>query len=276
MRSLVTYDKSTKSLSCENQSNIPNFCKECIKDKNKKCQDFYKKMLNKEEEGLYYCPYKFGVYLKRNNLYSCLIIKNNSFVKLKESIEKYKQKISDFHCYTEKEIIDIINDFENLIMDNLTLRDCMHDLRNIGSFFNAMIERVKQKYNDLYESDDDIKALTSLYELVNYRINILNGINHANNRRFKQKIHPLIKKLTILLSYQANKKDLKFKIEEVQNNYITISDNIYLAMFILLENAVKHSFSGNDINIGFEEDSDNLIVTIENIGEKIERDETDK
>ena len=139
-----------------------------------------------------------------------------------------------------------------------------------------MIERVKQKYNDLYESDDDIKALTSLYELVNYRINILNGINHANNRRFKQKIHPLIKKLTILLSYQANKKDLKFKIEEVQNNYITISDNIYLAMFILLENAVKHSFSGNDINIGFEEDSDNLIVTIENIGAKIEKDEKDK
>lgn len=47
-------------------------------------------------------------------------------------------------------------------------------------------------------------------------------------------------------------------------------------MFILLENAVKHSFSGNDINIGFEEDSDNLIVTIENIGAKIEKDEKDK
>lgn len=152
----------------------------------------------------------------------------------------------------------------------------MHDLRNIGSFFNAMSEKIKNKYVDLYESDDDVKALLSLYDLVNYRINILNGINSSDNRRFRQKMHPLIKKLTIMLSYQARKKDVTFSVDYIQEKYVDLSNNIYLAMFILLENSVKHSISNSCVNIRFNEHDDYLEVSIENIGAKIEADENDK
>ena len=47
MKSLVTYDKSKKTITCENDKLIPEFCKKCIKDKSKKCQKFYDDLLEK-------------------------------------------------------------------------------------------------------------------------------------------------------------------------------------------------------------------------------------
>lgn len=276
MKSLVTYDKSKKTITCENDKLIPEFCKKCIKDKSKKCQKFYDDLLEKDEEGLYQCPYKFQTYYVRNNIYTSLIIKNENYAKLKKTIGSCGQKITEFHSYTVDEIYNLILDFESLIMDNLTLRDCMHDLRNIGSFFYAMSQKITTEYSDLYEKDDDIKALLSLYDLVNYRINILNGVKTSDNRRIKQKMHPLIKKLTIMLSYQARKKDIKFKVDSVQERYVDLSQNIYLAMFILLENAVKHSVSDSVIDINFNEMEDYMEVSIENRGAKIETDEIER
>lgn len=276
MRSIVTYDKSEKTIHCDNPKLIPNFCKKCINDPTKKCKKFYDELLEKDQEGFYQCPYKFGTYYVRNNIYTSLIVKDDSYSKLKRTLEISGQKITDFPQYTRDELFNLISDFEFLIMDNVSLRDCMHDLRNIGSFFNAMSEQVKNKYPDLVENDDVVKALTSLYDLVNYRINILNGVRSTDNKRIKQKIYPLIKKLTIMLSYQARKKDLKFKIDFTQEKFVDLSNNIYLAMFILLENAVKHSISDNEINIDFEETDEFLEVIIKNTGSKIEEDELDK
>ena len=276
MKSIVTYDRSTNTISCENDKLIPNFCKKCITNKDKKCMKYYSDILERGTEGYHQCPYKFGTYFLKNNIYTCFVMKDEYFSKLKKTIENSGQKISDFPQYTKDNLYDMISDFDYLIMENVSLRDCMHDLRNIGSFFNAMAEEIKNKYPNLYEDDEVVKALTSLYDLVNYRINILNGVRNQDNRRIKQKMYPLIEKLTIMLSYQARKKDIKFKIENSQERYVDLSNNIYLAMFILLENAVKHSISDNEINIFFNETEDYLEVTIQNIGAKIEEEELEK
>ena len=79
-----------------------------------------------------------------------------------------------------------------------------------------------------------------------------------------------------MLSYQARKKDLRFIIDSTQEKYVDLSNNIYLAMFILLENAVKHSISNNEIKIDFEETDEFLEVIIKNTGAIIEKDELDK
>ena len=209
MKSFVTYDKSTNTIFCNDEKLIPIFCKKCIENKNKKCIKYYENLLENGVEGFHKCPYKFGTYLVKNNVYTSFIMKDESFIKLKSTLEKSGQKITDFPQYNKSSLDNLIEDFDTLITENITLRDCMHDLRNIGSFFNAMSEKIKNKYPELCEEDDVIKALTSLYDLVNYRINILNGIRTSDNRRIKQKMYPLIEKLTIMLSYQARKKDIK-------------------------------------------------------------------
>ena len=275
MRNIVIYDKASKTLHCENKEIIPQFCLNCIEKRQNKCLEFYEKLIKSNKEGLFICPYKFAVYFKNNTIYTSIILKNKDLNKIKDKIEKSGQKINNFHLYSEDEIINYLNDFEDIKMENIILRDCMHDLRNIGGFFYSMKEEVKLSNPEIIEKDN-IKALLSLYDLVNYRINILNGVRTLDNRRIRQKMHPIIKKITTMLSYQARKKDIVFIVDSVQNKYVDLSNNMYLAIFILLENAVKHSFSNSYIKISFKEENDYILTSIENIGALIYDNEKDE
>lgn len=275
MKSVVTYDKSNKILECENEKCIPKFCQSCFSNPNKKCIDYYNSLLKSEKDGLYTCPYMFKSYVSKNLIYTCFVTEEN-IAKIRNTFKYSKDNIKNFQVFTDERLINYLADLEELRFDNVALRDCMHDLRNMGGFFNAMSERISSQSPEFVNSSDDAKAMLSLYDLVNYRINILNGIRSSDYRRIRQKMHPLIKKLTIMLSYQAKKKDIKFKICNLQEKQVDLSNNIYLAMFILLENAVKHSFSEETINISFEEKDDKLKIIIENMGAVIEDDELDK
>ena len=217
MRNIVIYDKASKTLHCENKEIIPQFCLNCIEKRQNK-------------EGLFIRPYKFAVYFKNNTIYTSIILKNKDLNKIKDKIEKSGQKINNFHLYSEDEIINYLNDFEDIKMENIILRDCMHDLRNIGGFFYSMKEEVKLSNPEIIEKDN-IKALLSLYDLVNYRINILNGVRTLDNRRIRQKMHPIIKKITTMLSYQARKKDIVFIVDSVQNKYVDLSNNMYQQLY---------------------------------------------
>lgn len=276
MRNLVIYDKSEQNLKCDNDQNIPLFCKECITNPNKRCLKHYKKLLESEQEGLYECPYGFSSYYVRNNIYTCIILKDKDQKKVSANIESHHQQIKTFNSYKESQITEIISDFEDVLRSNIELRDCMHDLRNIGSYFNSMSETIEIKHKDLAETDEDIKAMLALYDLINYRLNVFYGTKEADNQHIKAKLYPLLKKLKVMMSYQAKKKKVNIKIEYKQDNILKLSKNIYLAMFILLENAIKHSVRNSDINVEFEETDDYTIVSISNIGQIILEDEYEK
>lgn len=276
MKSFVYYDKSTNSLNSYLDNNIPLFCKKCIKDENKSCKKYYKKLLNSDCDGLYECPYGFYSYCKKNNIYTSLILKDKNNKKLVKNIQSKNQKLNEFDLYTENQIINIMEDYDELYSQNIELRDCMHDLRNIGSYFNSMSETIEINHKDLAEEDEDIKAMLALYDLVNYRLNVFYGIVNSDYKRLKVKIYPIIKKLKIMMRYQARKKKINIKIDYEQENILILSKNIYLVMFILMENAIKHSKHNSDINIDFEESENFTIVTISNISPLIEENEYSK
>lgn len=276
MKSIVKYNRSTEKLECENENNIPNFCKSSLCNKDKKCQKFYKQLVSKNKNGLIECPYGFYAYFVRNIIYTSIILQDESFGKVKNNIENNGQKISNFNKYQKKQILDLIDDIEETENENIALNDCIHDLRNIGSYFNAMTETIEFDYKELVENDDNIKALILLYDTINYRLDVIEGIKNQNNQRIFQKIHPQIKKLTILMKYQAKNKNVKFDIKDDQENQVYLSRNIYLALFLLLENAVKHSPHNTTIYIDFIETEQYTEVIISNDSRKIEQEEIPK
>ena len=156
------------------------------------------------------------------------------------------------------------------------LSDCVHDLRNIGSYFISLTETIEQDYSELVEDDENIKALLLLYDMVNYRLDVIEGIQKQNDKRVLQKVHPQIRKLTILMRYQAKNKSVRFLIGNNQENQVYLSRNIYLALFLLLENAVKHSLFNSDIDISFQENDEYTEVMISNRCKKIEQSEIPK
>lgn len=82
--------------------------------------------------------------------------------------------------------------------------------------------------------------------------------------------------MKILLSYKAKNKDVKIIINP-NEDYIIGSNNLYIAMFILFDNAVKYSPANKDIEIYFEtKDKNTTIVKISNYGPKILEDEKER
>ena len=251
MKSFVRYDKSSNTLITESNRKIPDFCLKSIQDKNKKCQNFYNKIISDCNEGMHKCPYGFYCYYKKNTIYTSIILKDKDNSKLNRTLKARKDKINNYDLYSEEQLKDIMEDIDNLYTKNIELRDCMHDLRNMGGYFNSMSETIEMKHPELIGQDDDIKAMLSLYDLINYRLNVYYGIREADNKRFKGKLYPILRKLQIMMKYQAKKKKVNVKIDFEQKNTVVLSKNIYLVMFILMENAIKHSRHNGDINIEF-------------------------
>lgn len=276
MKSFVQYDKSSNNLINEFKRKIPDYCINCINDETKKCTSYYKKIFESGIEGLHECPYGFYSYLKKNKIYASLILRDKDNSKLIKTLKIRNDKITNYDCYTESQIKDIMDDIDDLFTSNIELRDCMHDLRNMGSYFNSMSEIIGIKHKQLAEDDEEIKAMLALYDLINYRLNVYYGINESDYKRIKAKLYPLLKKLQVMMRYQAKKKKIKVTIDYEQNNIVVLSNNIYLVMFILMENAIKHSIHNPEINIDFEEDEKSTIFKISNQSPLVEEFERKK
>lgn len=269
MNSIVIYDKTKKELVCNDNGKIPKVCSKYFNEK--KCLEHYKKCKNNNE--LYKCPYGFSTYCGRGKIYTCLILNGDQYYQVKRNIEKYDQKISQFQIYNKDFILDYINDIEEVEMYNITLRDCIHDLRNMGAQFNSMSEEFKGENKELCEKSEPAKSLLYMYELINYRLDILNEIESYKSEKFIKKLHPILMKLVLLLKYQARKKDIEFELSPIQNNATLITKYTYLGLYILLENSVKHSIPKEKVYIDFIEDDKTTNVIIKNKGQKIEQDE---
>ena len=146
----------------------------------------------------------------------------------------------------------------------------------MGGYFNSMSETIELKYPELQEKYDDIKAMLALYDLINYRLNVYYGVNESDNKRFRGQLYPILKKMQIMTSYQAKKKKINVNLSHKQENYLILSNNIYLVMFILLENAIKHSLHNSEILIEFIETKDKTTFSISNRSPLIEENEVAK
>ncbi len=276
MKSFIEFDRRSNNIISEDVNKIPEFCLKCISDPNKKCSKHYSSIIEKDVDGLFECPYGFYTYYKKNKMTTSLILRDKKNDKLIKTLKNNKKKLTDYDVYTEKQFIDLMEDIDQLYTKNIELRDCMHDLRNMGGYFNSMSEIIGIKHKDLAENDEDVRAMLALYDLINYRLNVNNEILDINDRRIKTKIYPLVKKLQVMMKYQAKKKKIKFKIDYEQENQVILSNNIYLVVFILMENAVKHSGENAEINIDFEEDDNFTTFIISNIGPYINDNEVNR
>ena len=264
MTPFVEYNKKTNKL--EGNTIIPSFCSKYLMDDCKKCKRHYEKTIQENIKGFITCPYGFTTYVSNHNrIYTSLIIDEKSTnSKLKNNLEKTKEKINKMNHYKEDQITKMIDMFEQLEEDNLTFNYCVHDLRNMGNYFYGITETIKEDYEDLYNEDDNIKALCILYDIINYRVDCIEGIKEQNYKLEIKKLHPQIKKISILMQFQAKYKNVKITFNGTQENEVYMSKNIYLAIFLILENAVKYSPFNSEIYINFEDQKEYSQVEITN------------
>lgn len=241
------------------------FCIKCIKEGNKKCKNHYNNLKCNEEQ-LVKCPYGLTSVVHNGNIFSSILVKENINNKTKGNFDKELKKELKF---SKEQVMNLIKKSVERDEQLEKYRETVHDLRNMASYFNSMVDEFKEeKKNEELTSNE--MSLISLYELINFRLDILYGkVDLTNIIEKKQKLHPIVTKLRYLLKYKAHQKDIKMNVSNKQSNYFAITKSLYLALFILMENSIKYALPTSTIEITFEEDKESSTIVISNESSKI-------
>lgn len=267
MRNFVEFDIEANKLEVDDDLLIPTFCKNMISEGNEKCLKHYKCLT--ESNNIMKCPYGFYSKRERDNIITCLVPMGCDGL---NKIKRYGDKKENFFIMPESRLNALLQEYSDIREDNDKLHSCIHDLKNIGTYFNSMEFRIKEKYKDLAETDNDIKAMLELYNMMNYRLLLEGVVPEQGYRKKVIKLHSILLKLIIILGFKANNREISFNLGETDESIIG-TDHLYLALFTLLDNAVKYSPPQREINIFFEDAPDTVTVSIENVGNIILDDE---
>lgn len=246
---------------------IPNYCKNHF---NEKCKTYYDKLDIKKAD-FYICPYGFSTFVYKENVYSSILIKGCTNKKTKRNIEINNESFTDFVLYDKETVIKIL-DYSFKKDDEINIHNKFtHDIGNISKYFNYMTANIDQE-----SLEEDLMPLLSLYELINFRVRLYETEQQGNyksagySKEIRGELRPQLKKLKSIMSYAAKDKNINIRLQFEQENIVSFYPDVFLAFFIILENAIKYGLKDNTIFINFIENSENhTTVEFINIGPKV-------
>lgn len=265
LNTFTSYDKKSATLIEGKIFKKCSYCSKKICDEHGKCHNFYKN-IDISQNNVLTCPYGLTTIVRDGNIITSLLIREKLNHKIRTN---FKDDIKKNTIYSEEAIHDFINYSFSRDYELERYREAIHDIRNAATYFSLMIEEFKNNKGQEKLTKDE-ESLISLYELINFRLDVLDeDVISTQLEEKKQKIHPMIIKLSYMLSYKANSRNIRIQVSPKQDNYVNINNHLYLALFILIENSVKYALPDTTINIDFEESDSQTIIYIKNISKKI-------
>ncbi len=275
------FTKYNPKIGLEVSSHTPKFCLHNIDDPYKKCLKHYSKISeSKDEIYLKACPYGFYTFKNNSEIFTSIISSDIKFQnKISKNLKSRGESINDFVILPSSKIKKIIEDTIISTERISVAEDAIHDIRNMMFSVANILERY-ESYSDV--QDIDFKTLLGLSDLMRNRLRIIDDFDSKNGEyvvKHMQYIHPLFHKLKSMMEILCIKKDLSIDLEKnTQYNAYNISEEVFLGIFIIFENAVKHALPKSTIYITFDEfrSVDATYVEIFNESNQIEDDEIDK
>lgn len=250
-------------------NNINSFCSKKINES--KCQKFYKNTF-KDLDGMYTCPYGFNCIKKNENIYNCLLIKDNfNLGKIKDKKEKL-QKV-----FTIDEISQIIDiNEQNILEENerefqrKNIDDFLHDVTKANRLIETKISSINNK-NLNNKEVSKIQSVDHLSDFITKRIDLYRYANNPELIKFgsfrKRDAYKLWDIYRYIFNEIAEQNNLTIKmIKYDMNGNISNSgcsnfyakDSVTILPFLLIDNAVKYSKEKSSIDISFYQENDNL------------------
>ncbi len=187
----------------------------------------------------------------------------------------------DSHDYGYSNVIRKIFNNNDLIA-NLNNRFLINDLRKLVDLYDDFIiktgnlsERIKtylvnNKINFKDSSNNNYKSIVYMHELFLYRVRYHKSLLNEEQqilKHVKYNWYTMTDKHSSMMEYVADKKKIAFNIckprGRVENDFFG-DENIYLALYIILENAVKFSPYGKKIYINIYDELNDSVIEIKN------------
>lgn len=271
---------------------IPEFCKSHYDSK--QCKAHYLKLFSCNDSFLK-CPYGFGSeIIKVGNecvALTCLNIekvtnrKLSSVLKTKDfsprlTTERYASILSSFkenlseNASSNEKILQLERNHENIMNRKDLLENTLHEIRKLNNQLKSSVELFTNEYSKDKLNFDKINSLcTDIYSIANlltirfdtYDLEVNPELN-MNAITMEIPIFKKVEKVYKCLGARIQSKRLKVRLEG--NTYKTYrsSSILEIALFIIIDNAVKYALEGTDIKIKFREEGTKLIVSFYNYG----------
>lgn len=271
---------------------LPKYCN--LHQHSFKCKDFYKNLdISKPRKCK--CPYGFGVEIVRYGtntvVFTCLnvekisdrikiqrrLTKNDFLPKLTLQEYDYIKNNSLILFQNSKEYIEDMNIKEmkeNSYQEKIdSLNNTFHELRKLNKLLKSQVENLIYQSDHFSLSRNNIDKISYLAknifhssQLITIRLNTydftVNPELSLQEEKCSMQIHKKFVKISYELREYANNKRIKINILGKSYGYIYGLDVFELLPYLLLDNAIKYSQQGRDIDIIFEETSETLRVTV--------------
>lgn len=202
-------------------------------------------------------------------------------------VEKIKYYVSIYNKFDVKNngysnVIRKIFNNNDLIV-NLKDSKILDQLRGLVDLYDGFIDEIgdtsnqislylsRQNINFKSSNNHNYKSIVYMHELFSYRIKYHKTLLNEEQeiaKHIKYNWYTMTEKHCSMMEYVADKKNIFFDIKKprgrVENEFYG-DENVYLALYILLENAVKFSPYGKDILVNIYDD--NITSTIEIINQ---------
>lgn len=256
---------------------------------NPKCKSFYKEL--KKEQGLVRCPYGYCAEIvdlgKMELIVTGMDIETISDRKAvarnchkldflpRLPMKVYQRTRQEFANFIEQHISNLSEEMQTMSSNaeleekGQRLDDLLHEMRKL----NAQLKISTEDFNNCLFGDVEMRSryATDIYttsNLMSLRMDTYdfetNPLLFTQSSKIPVPIYKRVEKCYKCLESERRKKSLRVKL--LGNSYGTFEGTsiIELALFIIIENAIKYSPKNTDINISFEESDNNLSVTFEN------------
>lgn len=272
---------------------VPTFCKS--HSDSKSCIKHYAE-LKKSTSDIVTCPYGFATAKLSIEgteiILSCLniegitkrkdvlkLVKQNDFlprlsqIQFRRLIDNAKEmflenKTSNVRLLKLEESQEIVNNQKSL------LENTLHEIRKINAQLKSSVESFSSEYSkdrlnfdrlnnlctDIYSSANLLSIRFDTYDLeVNPDLNL-------NVVMSEIPIYKRIEKIYKCLNDKLRKRNLRLNLEGNSYKKFYSSNVIEIALFIVIENAIKYAMDNSDITIKFEEENTKLKVRFNNWG----------
>jgi signal transduction histidine kinase len=131
--------------------------------------------------------------------------------------------------------------------------------------------KIAENYKDIYILDEDkddsnrsfFEGFSLIRTLIEYNEKIIN-VNNINKTSILLKPHKMMKKLSRLLAYKADKNNIKIIFIKQQDVEIYNTPDLYIVFFTLLDNAIKYCIPNSSVIISFDYVNGINIIEISN------------
>lgn len=254
-----------------------------------KCAEFYKALLEKNREGFYSCPHGMSCYLsigegQTKTIYSCFREKT-TYNKTKAKALNQVKEIVYNPVLQEEQLRLLINatydlcEQERILAERTSaVESISHEVKKLNSQIKERSDLILQSYRlidddvvlsaeNLQRLQEDIRTIFISSSMVASRFSLYDYEKNpdvlSQGAAFDCNVYKKFDKIKrILKNYQ--KRGITINIKGSSYDYIEAYPSFELIPLLIVENAVKYSYSSSSVDICFSKSAGNaLTITID-------------